>query len=407
MRLYGFPEVSTARGEVGVTRPRRDGGQPLRALIVGGGPGGLATALALRSVGVDALVFEQSGQPGSRVGTGLTLWPNALAALAAFDADKPVRDVGFPAQGNQIVVPGGALLDDVPAALMRERFGGTGIALLRSELIDVLLSLLGPDVVRTSMRYQGYRAEGNRVVACFADGAEEVGDLLIGADGLRSVVRSQLHDGGERLRYAGYPVWRGVTGYPLGRAPGVLTMGRAAQFGLFPMRNNRVYWFATVPMAEGHAATLPARAVLLDRFGDWHAPIGAVLAASRPEEIVVTDIYDRPPMRRWGRGRVTLMGDAAHPSTPELGQGTCQAFEDAAVLGRCLGRHPDVAYALERYESVRRARANVMATQARRLGRLGQWGNPLACWLRAQFIRHSPRGPRMRQLGRMFTFGEE
>lgn len=389
-----------------MTTQRQRSSRSLSALIVGSGPGGLATALSLRSAGITSVVFEQSKKLRP-VGTGLTLWPNALAALAVFGADKPVRNVGFPAEGNQIRTATGRLLDDVPASWMREVVGSTGIALLRSELIDALLDLLGPGVVRAGARCVGYRANRDRVVARFADGTEEAADLLVGADGLRSVIRSQLHGGGDRLRYAGYPVWRGVTEYPLGTAPGLLTMGPGAQFGLFPMRHNQVYWFATVSLPEARAATLPAHALLLDQFGGWHEPIRDVLDATAQEQIVVTDSYDRPPLQWWGRGRVTLVGDAAHPSTPNLGQGTCQAFEDAAVLGHWLGRHDDVESALRRYELARIDRANGVTTQARRLGQVGQWRSPLPCWLREQLIRYAPRGPRMRQMERMFAFSEE
>jgi 2-polyprenyl-6-methoxyphenol hydroxylase-like FAD-dependent oxidoreductase len=375
-----------------------------RALIIGAGPAGLATAAALGSVGIDSVVFEQS-RTLAPVGTALTLWPNALAALATFGADKPVSVVGLPAEGNQIRNSTGRLLDDMPAAEMRARFGGTGLALLRADLIEALGTLTEPGSVRTGARCVGYRTDGEGVTAFLADGTSERGDLLVGADGHRSVIRRHLLGGrSDSLRYAGYPVWRGVTRYPLGPAPGSLTMGRAAQFGLFALPGSRVYWFATIPFAEGKARAVPALPLLRERFGSWHDPIGDVLKTALPEDVIVTDIYDRPPLPLWTRGRVTLVGDAAHPSSPNLGQGTCQAFEDAATLAHCLDQCDDIPVALRRYADQRRPRADSFTRQAHRLGRLGQWQNPLACRLRDQTMAHAPRRPRIRQLERMFTF---
>jgi 2-polyprenyl-6-methoxyphenol hydroxylase-like FAD-dependent oxidoreductase len=374
-----------------------------RVLVIGGGPAGLAAALALRARGIEPLVFDQVERPG-RAGTGLTLWPNALAALATFGAEQPIREAGLASEGNEIRTPSGTLLDAIAGAEMRERFGGTGIALHRADLVGRLLEPLGAGVVRTCARCVGYRDEGWRVVAAFADGVEVAGDALVGADGIRSLVRSQLMGGSDALRYCGYAVWRGVTDFPLAPAPGLLTMGAGAQFGLFPMRNDRAYWFASLAMEAGRARTLPARRLLLERFGSWHPPIGDVLEATADAQILVTDIYDRRPLRRWGRGRVTLAGDAAHPSAPTLGQGTCQAFEDAAVLAHRLGSHDDVVSALRDYESSRRSRANGLTVQARRLGTRGKVRRPAGVWLREQAMRRAPREPRMRQMERMFAF---
>jgi 2-polyprenyl-6-methoxyphenol hydroxylase-like FAD-dependent oxidoreductase len=380
-------------------RPRRR-----RALVIGGGPAGLATAVALRGAGFAPTVFER-GDDAAPAGVALTLWPNAMAALERLGAAAATRAVGCPAEGNQIRTADGRILDDVPAPVMTDSLGGRGLALLRSELLAVLRERLEPGDLRVGARCVGYSQDGERVRATFADGSEEEGDLLVGADGIRSLVRHRLlGNGPDQLRYAGYPVWRGIAEYDLGAAPGLLSMGRAAQFGLFPLRDGRAYWFATIPLPCGWGEVLP-RASWQARFATWHDPIPKVLVATPDEAIVVGDIYDRPPVPRWSSGRAVLVGDAAHPSTPNLGQGTCQALEDAVVLGRLLAGH-DVPEALARYEKIRRPRADGLAKQSRMLGRLGKWGNPLACRLRDAMIRHAPAGPRLRQLAQMFAFDE-
>lgn len=386
-----------------LSRTSAEDGTDRRAIVIGAGPAGLAAALAARAAGYTPLVVEQAAELRP-VGTALTLWPNALAALAELNLREEVLVVGCPAEGNQIRTATGRLLDDVSGQGMRERFGGTGVTLLRSELVEVLLDRLGRDAVRPGVRCVGYTCGADTVVARFADGSEESGALLIGADGLRSVVRSHLVSGPDPLRYAGYPVWRGIAAYDLGDAPGSLSMGRGAQFGMFPMRGGRTYWFASLRLPRDQAKAIPALPLLRERFANWHAPISEVLSATPPERIIVTDIYDRRPLRQWSRGRVTLVGDAAHPSEPTLGQGTCQALEDAAVLARCLRGTSTIPDALGAYEAIRLRRANGLTRQAAMLGWLGLWRNPLSCWLREQMMTRMPLRLRQRQLAQMFAF---
>jgi 2-polyprenyl-6-methoxyphenol hydroxylase-like FAD-dependent oxidoreductase len=133
-----------------------------------------------------------------------------------------------------------------------------------------------------------------------------------------------------------------------------------------------------------------AQGELLSRFSGWHAPVRALIENTQASSIVRTDIHDRPPVQHWVRGRVVLLGDAAHPMTPNMGQGGGQAVEDAVVLARCLATEKDLPAALSRYEGARVARANTFVTRSRRFGALGQWENTLACWLRDRLFQIVP-----------------
>ncbi|MCA1561452.1 MAG: FAD-dependent monooxygenase [Chloroflexi bacterium] len=139
-------------------------------------------------------------------------------------------------------------------------------------------------------------------------------------------------------------------------------------------------------------------------FADWHAPIPDLVAATSAEEIKATDIYDCRPLRAWSRGRVVLVGDAAHPSMPHMGQGTSQAFEDAAVLAACLAAKRDVGVALAAYEASRRRRARAAWSQARMLARLGGWRSPMACWLRERMLSAVPSSVQLAQLRHLFRW---
>jgi 2-polyprenyl-6-methoxyphenol hydroxylase-like FAD-dependent oxidoreductase len=218
----------------------------------------------------------------------------------------------------------------------------------------------------------------------FAEGSVARGDVVVGADGLHSVVRAGLH-GPAPPAYSGYTAWRAVVPFDTRRVQGSETWGAGARFGMVPMSGNRVYWFATKNVLEGERQG-DEKAGLHDLFRGWHDPIGALIDAADPAWILRNDIYDRPVLDRWGRGRVTLLGDAAHPMTPNLGQGACQALEDAVVLARCLQDQPEVATALRAYETQRIPRANALVHRSRQVGRIGQVERRAAVWLRNTMV---------------------
>jgi 2-polyprenyl-6-methoxyphenol hydroxylase-like FAD-dependent oxidoreductase len=376
-----------------------------RCIVVGAGPGGLAAALALRRAGLDPTVYERQSAL-TDAGSGLTLWPNAMRALDQLGAADAVREVSAPAHGIAIRAASGKVLDATGPELMLRRFGGGGAALRRAELQDVLADALGRDRIRLGASITEVRPNDSGVTAVFDDGSAMSAALLVGADGIRSTVRHSVV-GHVPLRYAGYTVWRAVIEAELSGAVGSLSMGRGAQFGLFPMRAGRVYWFASLNLPERtgeHARGSAGRDRLLNAFARWHEPVPRILAATAPETIVATPIHDAAPLASRAVGRVALVGDAAHPAAPALGQGACQAIEDAAVLGCCLQRGGSVAAALRDYERRRVERTNAMTRQARQMGAIGQWEGRVACWLRDSLIAHTPERLRVRRLEWMFDF---
>ncbi len=354
-----------------------------KVIVIGAGIGGLGVAAGLRRAGFDVEVYEQAAEL-KPVGAGIALWANALHAL---------RKLGFegslPAYREPMVAgirtSAGRLLVETESEHLRQKFGEISAVVHRGDLQDALLALYGGPV-HLGKALASFEERGDRVVAAFHDGTEVEGDMLIGADGLHSAVRAQLHPG-EALRYSGYVAWRGVVPFDIQKTTPGETWGPGRRFGQAPLPGNRVYWFATENTPAGGHAPEGEKAHLLELFRGWHAPIEELIRATPETAILRHDIHDRPPIAHWGRGRVTLLGDAAHPTTPNLGQGGCMALEDAAVLVDCLLAGNETTVSLRNYEERRKPRTSQLVTQAWNIGRVGQWENPLAVGLRNAMVR--------------------
>jgi 2-polyprenyl-6-methoxyphenol hydroxylase-like FAD-dependent oxidoreductase len=356
-------------------------------------------AVALRQIGVEVAVYERTTTI-REVGAGIALWPNALKALYRLGMLDAIRAICLAEQRGRIVTWRGDILQETPMTEIRRRFGAPVVVAHRADVQTALLQALDPATVHLNAACTGFSQDATGVTAHFADGREVRADLLVGADGLHSAVRAQLL-GPQRPRYAGYTAWRGIaTGEGLGDpGTGFETWGCGARFGLAHVDRTRVYWYGTINAPEGGTDAPEGRkAEVLRLFGTWHAPIRALIEATPESAILRNDIYDREPIRTWSRGRVTLLGDAAHPTTPNLAQGACQALEDAVVLAQAVQNAPDVAAALRQYEARRVARTRMITLLSRRLGDIGQWSNPTACRVRDAVMKRIPLAAQLRQL---------
>lgn len=373
----------------------------MRALIVGGGIAGLSTAIALCRAGIDVSVFERATKL-DEIGAGLSLWANAVRALERLGVAEAVRSRGAVASRTVLRTSRGDVLADIPLA----GFPGDSVGIHRADLQAALLEALEPGVVRLGKTCAAISHDDATVTARFADGTEERGDVLVGADGIFSVVRRELF-GEAKPRYAGYNGWRAVVRLAedlLPRATFSESWGRGVRFGLIDIGGGRAYWFVSEGAPEADDERPPGRKRYLRELLDgWHEPVEAVVEATDEAAIFRTNIYDRKPLRLWGEGRVTLAGDAAHVMTPNLGQGAAQGIEDAVVLAECLRSEPDVPTALRDYEARRRKRANMLVVRSWHAGRLAQLANPLACRVRDGAMRALPDRVNRSQLLRIVS----
>ena len=346
----------------------------MHAVIVGGGIGGLATAVALDRVGIDSVVLEQAPELEA-IGAGLTLSPNAVRALERLGLADAVRSRG--ARGQELLVrnwKGETILEVRLDDPMEE------IGIHRADLQDVLMDGAGKHRVRLDAKVTGVVVDGDRPRVELADGTTEEADLVVGADGIHSVVRRVILGPEAAPDYAGYVGWRAVVDYDddLVRGRFAESWGRGDRFGLVPIGGNRLYWFVSERMPKPDVDRPGVKDKLARTFADWHEPIPAVIEETPEDAISGTGIFDRKPVRSWSRGRMTLLGDAAHPMTPNLGQGAGQALEDAVVLAASLRDAETPEAALAAYEQERIRRTSPIVTRSRQLGRVAHAGGRVA-----------------------------
>ena len=366
----------------------------LTAIIIGGGIGGLAAAIALQRIGVRPLVFEQAPQI-QEVGAGISLWSNAIKALRQLDVGEQVAAQGTAIGRVKSITLSGQFLNEVDFSQLSLRAGAPSICVHRADLQRTLTDQLPPEFITTNARCNGFKLLPDGVEASFSDARTVRGDLLIGADGIHSVIRRQLK-GDSEPRYAGYTAWRAVIEFehpdlPAGTA--LFALGAGIQFGMLHCGGGRMYWFATKNQAPGNMVPqMQRKQWVLSILQGCHPVIRKAVSATAEAQIIQNDILDRPPTWPWGEGRVTTLGDAIHPTTPNMGQGACQAIEDAVTLPGPLRSIDDLEAALRAYENRRRHRTAFITRQAWSFGRILQWQNPLATFFRnklfaSRFIR--------------------
>jgi FAD-dependent urate hydroxylase len=358
-----------------------------RAIIIGGGIGGLTAAIALNRVGIPPAVYERAPEL-REVGAGITLWTNAVRVLRKLGVGSAVEAMATPMRHSELRTWRGEVLSEMDLSDLNTRFGAPTVGIHRADLQAALADHLGREHITPGSACVGYTQNADGVTARFSDGREVRGEFLIAADGLNSAIRPQLL-GPQMPRYSGYTAWRGVGHIDRPEVPvGVtlLAMGRGSQVGYLPIGGGRTYWFATANVPPGgNNGPAGAKAALLDRFRDWYAPVPAVIDATPDAAILRNDIFDRPPVTKWTDGRVTLLGDSAHPTTPNLGQGACMAVESAWVLAECL--KADGVHGLKAYEQKRFARTAEVTNRSWSLGKMFAVEGRLGCWVRDRLFK--------------------
>jgi 2-polyprenyl-6-methoxyphenol hydroxylase-like FAD-dependent oxidoreductase len=360
-----------------------------RVVVAGGGIGGLAAALALQRKGFEVVVLERA-QTLRDGGAGLHIWTNGVMALDWLGLADEVLKTAPAQQIAHFTTWRGEILGAWPVGEFVTRYGRPTIAVERSVLHGILREALAGDPVRTGTRVVSFDQDATGVTVRLADGSTERGDLLIGADGIHGAVRTGLF-GPQPPRYNGYIAWRGKACPPEQLIPpGTFNaiFGPGTRFTYYDVAPGVIHWMSVANGPAGGADGPDVLPMLMERHRGWAGPVQQILAATDEDGVIRGDVLDRKPDRRWGTGRVTLLGDAAHPITFNIGQGACQALEDALVLADHLeSGSADPVAALRAYEAERRARTAPLQRVAWRIGRMGALENRLAIRAREAVMR--------------------
>jgi len=346
----------------------------LRAVVVGGGIGGTAAAVALARAGIDVQVYEQAARL-TEVGAGVSLAPNGLRMLERLGVGEGVARLGARHLVTQLRLADGRPANHEPDQFAR---AGRNVGIHRADLLALLAEQLPSGTVRTGHRCTGLRQDTDRAVVTFASGATATADVVIGADGIHSVLQGLVVAAAEPV-FSGVVAYRGLVprmdAYPADAMR--MWVGEGKHFLVFPVRAGQLLnYVGFVPSATSVRESWSAPgdpAALAAHFAGWDPLIGEIIAAiSGPGGSGFEwGMYDRAPLPRWSDGRLTLLGDAAHPMLPHLGQGVNQALEDAVALATLLGAAPGPAHvprALALYEELRRARTARVQLGSRRNG---------------------------------------
>ncbi len=369
---------------------------PSQAIIIGGGIGGLCAAIALRTVGWEAVVCEQHAELAES-GAGIALAANAMKALERLGVSERVREAGARVGTGEIRTWKGHLLAELPIAKQEARYGTPSYLIHRRTLQAILYERLAElgGTIRWNKKLASFEQQGDEVEVAFSGGERAKCGLLIAADGVHSTVREQLY-GKSRLLYSGYSALRGIGFYEDSRFPvsaggGFEALGPGARFGFSHLGKGRIFWFAALNLPEGRRYAPEERhRIAAETFRDWYPPVPSVIAATPPADILFHPIHDRKPLRQWSVGSVTLLGDAAHPMLPNLGQGGAQAMEDALVLASLLRGSrtgAELAAALLAYDKQRIPRTALIVRQSRLMGRMMQLESPWAIAVRNAGLR--------------------
>ncbi|WP_245564153.1 FAD-dependent monooxygenase [Nocardia testacea] len=349
----------------------RSRGPEMKALVVGGGIGGLAAAVAFHRRGWQVEVLERAPEI-TEVGAGLSIQPNGLRALDTLGLGDPLRTGGAAGPPRGIRRADGAWLIRNDTEELERRFGPWAIV-HRAALVEILRGALPAQALRPGTTVRQVLPDGT----VHHDSCTATADLVIGADGVHSVTRCALWPRAAGPRYVGYTTWRLLTA-PHAVDGSVEIWGRGERVGYVPLPDGRIYCYL---MANAPAGSRIGPDRLRERFAHWPDPVPALLDAAHPDAVLQHDTYELPNLRTYIRGKVAILGDAAHAMAPNLGQGACQALEDAVTLATAVDTH-GIAAGLAEYDRLRRPRTQMIARLSRRVGAPAHWNSALATALR-------------------------
>lgn len=361
-----------------------------RFTIIGGGVAGLTAAIGLNQIGIQVSIFE-SAQALRGIGAGFGLAANAIQALDYLDLKVGVIPLGHYLENYNILDEQGKVLVSPETKTISAQYEQDNFAIHRADLHQFLLSQIQSKNLHLGKRAFKMEEHTDGIDIFFEDGSNYQTDYLIVADGVNSPLRQQLIPN-SAPRYAGYTCWRAtIDNVNIKLKIGSETWGSKGRFGMTPLVGNKIYWYACIN-AEANSATYSNYTIqdLKQNFANYHDPISQVLTETKDEQLIWNDIIDIKPLKNLAFGNILFIGDAGHATTPNMGQGACQAIEDVAVLVDELKKTKDVALAFQHFEQRRLKRTRYITETSWSIGKIAQWENPIGIIARNTLMRMLP-----------------
>ena len=370
----------------------------MKGIIIGGGIGGLTLGIALQQNGLDFEIYEAA--PAIRpVGAGIMLGTNAMLVLRELGLEKAVESAGQKVRNALICDRSYKRIGGVPLQKVEAKYGAGSVLIHRGALQKVLLDHLEPN--RFKLGFEAISADEISGEVLFGNGQKKNADYLIGADGIHSVMRKSIFPEIKK-RYSGQTCWRGVLPFELSGAlqkSATEIWDPSGRFGISDLGAGQVYWYAVLESPEGGKDNPDSiKQDLLTRFSRLKEPVLQLIKETPEKAIIRSDLHDLPPSKPWHKGKIALMGDAIHATTPNMGQGGGQAIEDAPVLASCLAHFTDPTAAFDKYEKFRYGKAAFVTRQSARIGRVAHVKNPAAAQVRNLLMRSVPSALMLRQM---------
>lgn len=373
-----------------------------RFTIIGGGIAGLTTAIALNKAGIETLIFEAAPEIKA-IGAGLVLAANAIKAFQKLGISEEIVTYGRLLPSFSVYNQKGELITRTDSRVISKKNGMDNFTIHRSKLHALLLSKLSADKIQTNKRAIDIEQKGNSIMIKFQDGTSYETDFLIVADGIHSSIRKKLLPD-SHPRYSGYTCWRAVidnTSLKIDESSE--TWGGKGRFGIVPLAENKIYWFACIN-ANQNDMRMKQFTIndLKNLFVAYHNPIAEILKETKDENLIWNDIIDLKPIRQYAFKNIVLIGDAAHATTPNLGQGACQAIEDAVILADEIKGDADIAKAFRSFEKRRLKRTHYIVNTSWKIGKVAQLENNILIAIRNFLFGQLPASFNKKQFKRLY-----
>lgn len=365
--------------------------------IIGAGIGGLTTGLALKKAGIDFKIYESASEIKA-VGAGIMLGINAMQVYRNLGIDKKIELKGYKIHEMNIVNPNFNMLSKGSLNIFEEQFRLSNIAIHRSDLHHIISKEIGLDAIILNKKLSKISKESENYKLVFEDGTQTEAPFVIAADGINSTVRNTLFNENE-LRNAKQICWRGIVEFDVPQKfDHKLTesWAKGKRFGFTQISKNKIYWYLLINEDLGN---LKSESI---NFADGFHPLVKEIIVSTPKEnIHIARLFDLKPINQWNLENLCLLGDAAHATTPNLGQGACQAIEDAYILGELLKKF-SLQEAIKKYPEIRKEKANYIVNTSWKIGKLAQINNVLGVAIRNFIMKLTPENISKKQFSKIF-----